>query len=130
MPACRESGGDLAWIVFILLRFFLFSVCWLAGRGRGACNAEIVVVVGCWLCWLYSIPGELSGSPYSPSQPRAQLSLRTKLKLTGGEEGLRTRETRLGLCRPHSASYLASNLYQHLSRPVFCCAGDLQSRKG
>ena len=31
MPACRESGGDLAWIVFILLRFFYFlSVGWQA----------------------------------------------------------------------------------------------------
>ena len=82
--------------MFYSVKIFLFPSSWLVAGGR-ACNAEIVVV-----------PGELSASPYSPSQSQPQpLALHeTEIDWRGGR---RNRETRLGP-RPAILQPISTNI--------------------
>ena len=108
--------------MFYSVKIFLFPSSRLVAGGR-ACNAEIVVVGGRWLCWLcllHSIPGELSDSLYSPSQPPPPHE--TEIDWRGGRKEREGGKTRARAGRGHSdleaSSYLAVNLENNI------CHGD------
>ena len=101
MWPCRKSGADLArsGLIFILLRFLYF--CWL--EVAWARWAEVVPAMRRLLLLVVAGSAGSACSTVSRGSSLAlctlpvSLRLRTKLKLTGGEEGRKEKEGKLEL---------------------------------